>query len=206
MEENWEPYLRERFIDPGYTHAKIHQDLFSLDQQIYLTPNFDEIFENFVISETGGQVTVKRYSDSSVHNFLRDDRQHIIKVHGSVNHPEELIFTHHDYARARVKHSAFYSVLDACLLSHTFFIVGCGVSDPDLALLMENHRFNFPLSRPHYLVTSSRISPDMTQSLKSNRNLKCLTYNSREGHKELNESIEELAEMLDVARSLPTGA
>lgn len=197
MEEEWEPFLRSSFIDPMFAPAEIHKVIFNLDQRIYLTPNFDQIFENFVVGETGGQVSVKRYTDPDVHNFLREDRTHIIKVHGSIEHPGELIFTQNDYAKARVTHSAFYDVLDACLLSHTFLVIGCGVSDPDLSLLLENQRFNFPNSRPHYLVTSSKLSKDMMSSLRSNRNLKCLTYDPRDNHVELLESLKALSSVMD---------
>lgn len=203
MEEEWEPFLRAKFIDPIYTPAEVHRVIFSLDQRIYLTPNFDQIFENFVISETGGQVSVKRYSDPDVHNFLREDRTHIIKVHGSIDHPAGLIFTHHDYAKARVQHSAFYDVLDACLPSHIFLIIGCGVSDPDLALLLENQRFSFPNSRPHYLVTPSKMSKDMIKSLRRDRNIKCLTYDPRDNHADLLESLRVLADIMDEIPALP---
>ena len=206
MEEEWEPFLRDCFVTPGFSPAEIHKTIFNLDQRVYLTPNFDQIFENFVTAETGGQVTVKRYYDQDVHNFLREDRTYIIKVHGSIDNPNELIFTNRDYAKARISHSGFYDVLDACLLSHTFLIIGCGVSDPDLTLLLENQRFNFPHTRPHYLVTSSRMPTDMVKSLRSNRNLKCLTYDPRDGHSELLESLKELAKVMDDVPALPLNA
>lgn len=193
MDEEWPVFLRSQFIDPGFLPAEIHKEIFNLDQRIYLTPNFDQIFENFVVSETGGQVSVMRYTDQTVHNFLREDRTHIIKIHGSIDHPDELIFTQEDYARARVRSAAFYDVLEACLLSHTFLFLGCGISDPDLNLMLENHRFNFPHSRPHYLVTSSKIPKDMVGSLRRNRNLKCLIYDSKDNHAELLESLKELS-------------
>ncbi|WP_411037439.1 SIR2 family protein [Shinella sp. BYT-45] len=204
MEEDWEPFLRECFVTPAYVPAEIHKVIFKLDQRIYMTPNFDQIFENFVTAETGGLVTVKRFSDPDVHNFLREDRTHIIKVHGSIDHPNELVFSNHDYAKARVAHAAFYDVLDACLLSHTFLLIGCGISDPDLALLLENQRFNFPNSRPHYLVTPSRIAPDMVKSLRANRNLKCLMYNPANHHEELLSSLKILADIMDTAPPLPS--
>ncbi|UYZ08215.1 SIR2 family protein [Agrobacterium salinitolerans] len=203
MDDDWEPFLRECFLTPGYIPAEIHKVIFKLDQRIYMTPNFDQIFENFVTSETNGSVTVKRFADPDVHNFLREDRMHIIKLHGSIDHPTELVFTNHDYAKARVEHAAFYDVLDACLLSHTFLLIGCGISDPDLALLLENQRFNFPNSRPHYLVTSSRISRDMAHSLRANRNLKCLTYSPENNHEELLSSLKLLVDLMDGVPAVP---
>ncbi|WP_294926143.1 SIR2 family protein [uncultured Paracoccus sp.] len=203
LDDDWEPFLRECFIDPDYSASETHKAIFNLDQRIYITPNFDQIFETFVISETGGRVTVKRYCDQDVHNFLREDRTHVIKLHGTIDSPNELIFTNHDYAQARVKHSAFYDVLDACLLSHTFLILGCGISDPDITLLLENQRFNFPNSRPHYFVTSSKMPDDLKRSLRKNRNLKCLTYDPRENHSTLLQSLKNLAETMNDAPLLP---
>ena len=197
MDEDWVPFLRSELVDPQYEASEIHDVLFRLDQRIYLTPNFDSIFENFVTAQTGGQIVVKRFCDPDVHNFLRDDSGHVIKVHGSINNPAELIFSQHDYAAARVKYSAFYDALDACLLSHTFRFIGCGVSAPDLALILENQRFNFPFARPHYLVTSSKISADLSDSLRQNRNLKCLIYDPSDNHADLLQSLKVLLEEVE---------
>lgn len=200
MEEDWVAFLRSHFHTPAYRVADIHKHIFRLDQRVYMSLNFDQIFENFVIQETGGQVIVKKFYDPDVHSFLRDDQLHIIKLHGSIDQPNNLIFTQGDYARARVDYSAFYSVLDACLLSHTFLFLGCGVSDPDLALLLENQRFNFPMARPHYLVTSSKVSAELVKSLRANRNLKCVTYDAKDTHRELEQSLLELSDYLDLNR------
>uniref|UniRef100_UPI003BABA31A SIR2 family protein n=1 Tax=Stappia sp. TaxID=1870903 RepID=UPI003BABA31A len=198
LDEDWIPLLRQEFYDPAYNPSEMHDAIFRLDQRIYLTPNFDNIFDNFVSHETGGLVSVKEYCSDDVHSFLRDDRLYIIKIHGSIDSPNDVIFTYKDYASARVKHAAFYDVLDACLLSHTFLIIGCGISDPDLALLLENQKFNFPSSRPHYLVTSSKMSNDLKTSLRGNRNLKCITYDPANSHEELLASLKELVGYLDV--------
>lgn len=197
LDEQWVQFLRGQLIDPAFQAAIIHRSIFRLNQRLYLTPNFDGIFENFVQSETGGQFQVKCYYDADAANFLRDDRQYVLKIHGSMHNPHQLIFTQHDYAEARNKYAAFYEALDACLLSHTFLFIGCGINDPDIALLLENQRFKFPFSRPHYFVTSSKIHPDAVESLRSNRNLKCIRYRDHENHKELSESLESLADVIE---------
>lgn len=206
LDDDWIEFLRSELVDPQYEPADIHETIFRLDQRIYLTPNFDNIFENHVQKQTNYQAIIKRFCDPDVVGFLRDDNLHIIKIHGSMHYPNELIFSQKDYAEARVKYSAFYDVLDACLLSHTFLFIGCGLSDPDLTLILENQRFNFPLARPHYLVTSSKLSRDLGNSLRDNRNLKCITYNPRDYHKELLNCLRELQKEIDNMRATGLGS
>lgn len=198
LDEVWVTFLREQLVAPLYEAAEIHRNIFLLDQRIYLNLNFDHIFENYVTGETGGEVQIKSFYDLDAHKFLRDDQQYIIKLHGSVNNMEQMIFTQRDYAEARVRHASFYEALDACLLSHTFLFIGCGVSDPDINLMLENQRFNFPHTRPHYLVTSSKLPDVMRRSLRANRNLKTITYNPANHHQALTDGLKELVQILDL--------
>lgn len=200
LDEGWIDFLREHLTQPAFQPADIHKSLLALDQRIYLTPNFDNIFENFVQTETGGRAIVKRFCDPDAHTFLREDNLNIIKLHGSIQNPNELIFTQREYAQARIQHASFYEALDACLLSHTFLFVGCGVSDPDISLLLENQRFKFPYSLPHYFVTSQKINKSLQRSLRNNKNLKCIPYDPANHHAQLSEGLEDLADRVDVAR------
>ena len=200
MDERWVPFLREQLIDPQFQPAEIHKHILNLDQRIYLTPNLDGIFENYVQTVTGGTAIIKRHSDADAHQFLRDRNLYVVKVHGSLDAAHNLIFTRREYAEARIRYGAFYEALSACILSHTVLFLGCGIEDPDVALLLEKHNFSFPHSRPHYFVTSSKMPPDMRDSLRGNRNLKCLTYDPQNHHAELTESLAELVSRLEAER------
>ena len=197
MDDAWVGFLRSEFIAPQYEHCEIHEYLFKLDQRVTLTPNFDEIYERYAQHITHGQIIVKNYSEPDSQNFLRDHVQYIVKIHGSISSPDTLIFSQKNYADARVKNASFYATLDACLLSHTFLFVGCGVSDPDINLLLENHNFRFPLARPHFFFTSSRINQDLERSLRDNRNLKCLRYSPANNHKELSILLKDLVDVVE---------
>lgn len=197
MDDAWVGFLRPEFIDPQYKHSEIHKYLFELDQRVTLTPNFDEIYERYAQHITNGQIIVKNYWEPDSQNFLRDHVQYVVKIHGSISSPQTLIFTEKDYAYARVKNAAFYAALDACLLSHTFLFVGCGIADPDIRLILENHNFRFPLARPHYFVTSSKINKDLERSLRDNRNLKCLRYSPANDHEELPVLLKDLVDMVE---------
>ncbi|MCL8034387.1 SIR2 family protein, partial [Pseudomonas aeruginosa] len=62
----------------------------------------------------------------------------IIKIHGSVDSTDKLIFTRKDYSEARTKYRNFYQIIEALSLTHTFIFIGCGTNDPDIRLLLED--------------------------------------------------------------------
>lgn len=202
LDDDWKDFLRSQFLDPTYSASKLHDEIFKLDQRITLSLNLDNIYETFVQQQTGGMVHVKRFFDGDVFKFLRDYAYFVIKVHGSIEAPDQIIFTQRDYAKARTENALFYHALDACILSHTLLFVGCGISDPDLNLLLENQNFRFPDAQPHYLVTSSNVNSDQEKSLRQNRNLKCIKYNPSNNHAELLEIFKALNEKVE-ARRIP---
>jgi hypothetical protein len=93
-------------------------------------------------------------------------------------------------------------MLDALLLTHTFIFLGCGISDPDIQLVLENLNFSFPGCRPHYMVVpSSNLSEDELDCIASNRNLNFLTYDTSDGtHIQLLQSLKNLSELVDSKR------
>jgi hypothetical protein len=207
FDEGWPTHLREVFTIPSYAPDKIHQELLKLDARIVFTLNFDGIYETYVNSVHNGSHVIKNFHDKDVAEFLRGDGRYIVKVHGNLNTPNNLIFTQQDYSRARVANSAFYQAFDAALLTHTFVFVGTGHSDPDVNLLLENQNFWFPTSSPHYMLCNKGLSNETKESLRTNRNLKVLEYDAKdefhigllEALTQLNEKIE--AQRIDIAQS-----
>lgn len=175
-DEAWVPYLRGTFSQPAFPPADIHQELLNLDSRIVFSLNFDDIYDRHVNSIHRGSYITKNYSDPDAAEFLRGDGHYVIKVHGNLNSPENLIFTQKDYSKARVKYSTFYQAFDAALLTHTFLFIGSGYSDPDINLLLENQNFGFPSQSPHYFLAGGSYGPDLKLSLRENRNVKVLDY------------------------------
>tara|TARA_R110002096_G_scaffold12994_2_gene46443 strand:+ start:1165 stop:2031 length:867 start_codon:yes stop_codon:yes gene_type:complete len=200
LDDDWIDFLRSRFLTPNYSASDLHDKIFRLDQRVTLSLNLDNIYETFVQRQTGGMVQVKRFFDSDVFKFLRDEAYFVIKVHGTIEAPNQIIFTQQEYSKARTQNALFYHALDACILSHTFLFIGCGVSDPDFNLILENQNFRFPDAQPHYIVTSSKTSQDLEQSLRKNRNLKCIKYDPSNNHAELLRIFENLNKRVEAFR------
>lgn len=88
------------------------------------------------------------------------------------------------------------------LVTHTFIFIGCGFSDPDIQLVLENYSFVFPGSPCHYFITSKDgINTEYKRIVKENRNLEIITYDSKDNHRELHDALEELVPMVEDERT-----
>jgi hypothetical protein len=201
-DNGWLAFVEGKFFDPDYQPTKIHEILFDLDASIVVTPNVDRIYDRFAQGKEA-QLKIKTYDADDVVRAMRGNEKQrlILKIHGSAETPNRLIFTREDYASARQKFGSFYRALDALIVTHTFIFVGCGMTDPDLSLLLENYAYSFASAPPHYFVSANPGSTDYGQMLARNFNLYTIGYNGKNDHAELTESLERLVSMVDDRRN-----
>ncbi|SOE10483.1 SIR2-like protein [Hoeflea halophila] len=192
LDEAWDPFLRECFVAPMYRHAEIHKSIFELDSRIVITPNFDKIYDRYAINSSGGTVSVKNYTDQDLVSVIRSDLRFIFKIHGDIDSPGNLIFTRKQYAKSRIDNPNIGKILDALLTSHCFLFLGSGLSDPDMALLMEDQNFLHRSGAPHYMVLPKPIHQEEIRLIRDTRNIKILTYNKKNNHEELLISVNNL--------------
>ncbi|QYM99283.1 SIR2 family protein [Pseudomonas protegens] len=192
--------VKQEYLDPRYSEAKIHELIYQLDANIVLTPNFDKIYDVYASSKSRGTTAIKQYYELDLARYVRGDRRVVVKIHGSVDSPENMIFGRRDYAEARVKHSWFYDILKSLILTHTFLFIGCGTDDPDIRLLLEDAQFTAGFAREHYfLAANGSISPGFKVILESTMNLRVLEYAydpQNHDHSALTDSLEQLADSL----------
>ncbi len=200
--EKFTNILKEKFHAPDYQPARIHDLLFQLDLRISLTPNVDCIYETAVGRRGAGAVTVKQYCDDDVADALRRHERVLIKSHGSVSHPNKIIFTRTDYALARNKHSEFYELVDALLRTHTFLFIGCGIDDPDIRTLLENYRYRHPAGQSHYFVTSSNnLLTEVKDVIEESMKIHIIEYVRTDDHRYLTEELQSLVASVETERS-----
>lgn len=183
----------DEFRRPGYHPNKLHEIIFSLDSRLVITPNIDKIYDQYATAQSSGTVIIKTYRDD-IARYLRSPDYLIIKAHGTIDDTDHIVFTHSQYSRVRNDNAAFYRMLDALLLTHTFIFLGYGLSDPDIQLVLENLNFSFPGCRPHYMVIpSNNLSDDELNCIANNRNIEFLQYeNPDKTHSQLLDSLKEL--------------
>lgn len=191
------------FRQPGYKPAEIHEIIFGLDSRLIITPNVDKIYDQYANSMSQGTVVEKRQTDNDLADFIRRQERVIIKAHGSIDAPDNMIFSLRQYNEARYKYAGFYRILDSLTLTHTFIFIGCGLNDPDIMLTMQNYNFNFPNCRPHYFICAdNEINRDIENSLLNNYNIKVLKYdNSCEDYHNLPIALNELRSQVESERN-----
>lgn len=188
------------YLTPAYQSAPIHKHIFTLDSKIVITPNFDKIYDTYAVQASSGTIKVKKYYDGDLADSIRRSERIILKIHGTIDSPSEMIFTRTEYGSARTKHSNFYRILDALALTHTLLFIGCGTSDPDLRLILEDFNFKYSTSKTHYMVLPSKLlHKDEVKLLKSSLNIEILTYDPKGGHKLLVDSLENLAKDVEAS-------
>ncbi len=201
LDDEWTNLLRQSFVQPGYLPAAIHEHLFNLDVRIYVTPNFDKIFDRHAMQASGGTISIKSYSDEDVSSIARGQGRYILKIHGDIDNPQRLIFTRKQYAEARIRYPSVYNVFESLLVTNCFLFVGCGLNDPDISLLLENYRFFHNHGSPHYFILPKRIHSDNVRMLRETRNLKILQYDKRDNHSQLTTALGELAALTEARRT-----
>ena len=133
----------------------------------------------------------------------------VIKIHGTIDTAAQTIFTRHEYAAARQKYSSFYAVLEALILTHTFLFLGCGLSDPDVQLLLEDYSNRFRHTAPHFFVLPKNYYShgSVLKSVVASLNIRPLTYDPAGDHQALRPAIDDLRQLVDLERqALQTSA
>ncbi|BCG57176.1 SIR2 family protein [Paenibacillus sp. URB8-2] len=201
-DHNFYSFAEESFLQPGFTKHKIHEHIFGLDSRIVVTPNVDKIYDIFASQESMGTVLTKKYHDNDLADKIRSQHRIVVKAHGSIEQPNMMIFTRKQYTKARYEHAAFYEILNALALTHTFIFLGAGLSDPDIRLILENYTHTFPNCRPHYMVTSAEnVNEDLKKSTRDNTNIELVTYSSENNHIELVNSLSHLVGLVEEERT-----
>jgi hypothetical protein len=193
--------LIAEFSGKGYESARIHDDLSRIDSRIVMTTNFDKLYENRANALQSNTVMVKNYYEKDVADVFRRKDRVVIKVHGTIDAPENTIFTRSQYAVARRDFGHFYQLLRGIFVTHTFVFLGASMRDPDMQLVLEDHAYRFEGSRPHYIVMPRNSAKQGTlQVLEETMNLKALLYDPAENHKELADSVATLVPLIEAAR------
>lgn len=199
--DNFNTLIRDEFLNPRFTPAKIHEHIYNLDSRIVITPNFDKIYDTYASTISQGSIIIKKFSDEDIVDCVRRPEPLIIKIHGSVDSTDNLIFTRKDYSEARTKHRNFYSIIEALSLTHTFVFIGCGTNDPDIRLLLEDFTFRYPLSKKHYIVMpKNAINVKVKEIVNETMSLNILEYDSTNNHKLLTDSLEQLVTLVESKR------
>jgi hypothetical protein len=135
-----------------------HRLLMRLGLRCVVTTNFDPLLEL-----ADRDVLSASWSSADVPDHLAAKRPLILKIHGDLNHPTDLIATRTDYT-GPYHTSATRTALAALFRTSRLLWIGYGHNDPDLDLLLDDMA-RLGISGGHAIV--SEITPELEQRLET---------------------------------------
>lgn len=195
LAEKWGAILESEFQQAAET-SRLHQAIISLNQRIILTTNFDKLIEN-----AWNGPKINRYPkviskiDQQAFKLFRDNEAYLIKIHGSIDESENIVFDKTSFQRAAFSNRFYQDLIGTLLLTHTFLFIGFSMDDPAVSLLVESHAYRYSDTRPHYAFISGKAQPEIDNLSRCIRKLFVLRYPSENNHLALAEQIENLAEL-----------
>lgn len=114
--------------------SKNHELLSRLPIQTIWTTNYDKLIETAFRNEN--KICDIKHDDKQLKSALPNRDLVIYKMHGDIDHVNELIITRDDYLYFDKKHELFREILEAELVSKTFLFIGFSFSDPNLQSIL----------------------------------------------------------------------
>ncbi|SOO14211.1 SIR2 family NAD-dependent protein deacylase [Xanthomonas citri] len=113
--------------DPSWTPGNLHEVLLELPWSEVLTTNWDTLLER-----ASREVHQPSYSLVSKQQDLSSVRSpRIVKLHGTINVSDDLIFTSEDYRRYPQKYAAFVNFARQVFIENELCLVGFSGEDPN---------------------------------------------------------------------------
>lgn len=140
----------------------VHAFLAELPVSSFVTTNYDEIFEasykvraNFARKDrskimkrlSGSQINIEPSSERlSIipYGIKADTSTFLLKLHGCVSHPSDIVLTRKDYLRQTHASSVLNGVLQTSLLTKHLMYVGFSLTDPNFYATFDSVRQSFP--------------------------------------------------------------
>jgi hypothetical protein len=107
----------------------LYDALMHLDANLYVTTNYDNLFEEVLIKR--GMLAKKVYRDEDLPS-IDPTQKAIVKLHGDIDSPSSLILTSADYARFPTDHKGLKDWLNSIVSQYTIIFVGTSFDDPRL--------------------------------------------------------------------------
>jgi hypothetical protein len=118
-----------------------HGLIASLPGDEFITTNVDDLFEK-ACKQAGRPLTVMPHTSTESSRWL-------LKLHGSVERPESLIFTRDHYSASIRNSRALLGLVQAMLFTRHMFFVGYGLRDEDFHELVYEVKTAFPDGTPN---------------------------------------------------------
>ncbi len=170
--------IKDKLKKPDYIPSDIHTTIMEIDPKIVITTNYDEIYEKLFHknSISDGYSVAKPDDRKNIIDNIRSGERCVIKMHGCVTSPLDIVLNKTSYFAARRSYPNFFRAIDALFLVNTLIFVGSSLDDPDLQLVLENSLIAAPSMHQHFAILELRKHESQRKILGENFNIKTMEY------------------------------
>lgn len=145
-------FIRNIFQIRPVPHHNIYKNILDMDPKVIITTNYDEFIEkNFEHFSAGNSShNVCKHNGINLINDLRSPIRSIVKMHGCVTEPNDVVLDRVSYFEARRQNQALFQAIAALMTVNTVVFIGYSISDPDIQLILENMNLYSRAAHPHY--------------------------------------------------------
>ncbi|MBN2238641.1 MAG: response regulator [Dehalococcoidales bacterium] len=143
----------------------IHYSLARIPFTAVVTTNYDHLLEDTYLDVFGSRYgRPYSYNNLSALGSLASEKSFfILKAHGSVDDIENIVFSRTDYQQVMINFPSYRTFLYSLLSSRTFLFLGYSLTDPDLAIILDDLAAIFQgFGQVHYILLPNCDGLDKT--------------------------------------------
>lgn len=182
--------------------CELYDHLLQLDLKTVVTTNYDEFLERNFDKFSGGVAAynVCKHTSKELLNKLRSPQRTIVKIHGCITEPMDLVLDRTSYFKARQDHHGFFGVVEALFKTQTVLFVGYSLGDPDLQIILENTHAASTSAHGHYALMPKLEHRSMVKAIKQTYNITCIEYPDGQ-HEDVPLAISQLLDEVNAVRA-----
>ena len=170
--------LRRIFQVRPIPHHDLYQYLLLMDPKTIVTTNYDEFLEKNFEHYSGGTEAhvVCKHKATHLINDLRSPVRSIVKMHGCITDPSDIVLDRLSYYEAKKENPGIYHALSSLMTVNTVLFLGYSISDPDIQLILENINLYSKATHTHYALMSKFDHSSIKVVIKKTYNVDFLEY------------------------------
>jgi len=120
--------------------SETHVTLASIPFSAVITTNYDHLLEDTysIVHDVRYARSYPYTNISALANLVAEKKFFILKAHGTVEDPDNIIFSRTDHQQVMFSSPAYRTFFSSLFASRTFLFIGYSLSDPDLTIVLEN--------------------------------------------------------------------
>lgn len=194
--------LEDRFKITPVPVADVYEHILNLDPKVCITTNYDQFIEKNFDHFSGGMSShqVRSYNYDGLVSDLRSPARVILKIHGCITEPSNIVLDKKSYFNAKSQNPGIYEAIKALCTVNTVLFLGYSMGDPDIQLILEDINAKAKSDHRHFALVPKFEHPSLRDANQHTYNVEFIEYPS-ERHDLVPKALKELADAVVATRA-----